>query len=60
MYWFSANFLLIADGSAMQSALEEWTGQRSVPNVFIGGKRVGGCDGKRSYITAAHSTTIVE
>lgn len=32
------------DGSAMQSALYEITGQRTVPNVFIGGKHVGGCD----------------
>ncbi len=30
----------------MQSALAEWTGQRTVPNVFIGGKHIGGSDGK--------------
>ncbi|KAI5407109.1 Glutaredoxin-C1, variant 2 [Lathyrus oleraceus] len=24
--------------------LAEWTGQRTVPNVFIGGKHIGGCD----------------
>lgn len=34
------------DGSEMQSALHEWTGQRTVPNVFIGGKHIGGCDSK--------------
>lgn len=28
----------------MQDALEALTGQRSVPNVFIDGKHVGGCD----------------
>ncbi|KAI4348182.1 hypothetical protein L6164_008936 [Bauhinia variegata] len=33
-----------SDGSAIQSALAEWTGQRTVPNVFIGGKHIGGCD----------------
>ncbi|KAL0450685.1 UNVERIFIED_CONTAM: Glutaredoxin [Sesamum latifolium] len=33
------------DGSEIQSALAEWTGQRTVPNVFIGGKHIGGCDG---------------
>ncbi|PWA67219.1 glutaredoxin [Artemisia annua] len=33
-----------SDGSAIQSALHEWTGQRTVPNVFIGGKHIGGCD----------------
>ncbi|GMQ10048.1 hypothetical protein CsSME_00053205 [Camellia sinensis var. sinensis] len=32
------------DGSVTQSALAEWTGQTTVPNVFIGGKHVGGCD----------------
>lgn len=30
----------------MQAALKEWTGQSTVPNVFIGGKQIGGCDGK--------------
>ncbi|XP_073310756.1 glutaredoxin-like [Primulina huaijiensis] len=32
------------DGSQIQDALLEWTGQRTVPNVFIGGKHIGGCD----------------
>ncbi|KAI3761917.1 hypothetical protein L1987_52340 [Smallanthus sonchifolius] len=35
---------LESDGGEMQSALHEWTGQRTVPNVFIGGKHIGGCD----------------
>ncbi|KAL4198742.1 hypothetical protein AMTRI_Chr03g47560 [Amborella trichopoda] len=44
-----ANFKVVeldveSDGSDMQSALEEWTGQWTIPNVFIGGKHVGGCD----------------
>ncbi|KAK9221436.1 hypothetical protein WN944_009862 [Citrus x changshan-huyou] len=33
-----------SDGSDIQSALAEWTGQKTVPNVFIGGKHIGGCD----------------
>ncbi|KAF8105207.1 hypothetical protein N665_0161s0007 [Sinapis alba] len=33
-----------SDGTQVQSALAEWTGQRTVPNVFIGGKHIGGCD----------------
>ncbi|XP_010441172.1 PREDICTED: glutaredoxin-C2 [Camelina sativa] len=33
-----------SDGSQIQSALGEWTGQRTVPNVFIGGNHIGGCD----------------
>ncbi|ODQ78570.1 hypothetical protein BABINDRAFT_162776 [Babjeviella inositovora NRRL Y-12698] len=32
----------IADGSAIQQALQEISGQKTVPNVFIGGKHVGG------------------
>ncbi|KAK8054711.1 hypothetical protein PG994_009778 [Apiospora phragmitis] len=30
------------DGSAIQDALEKLTGQRTVPNVFIGQKHIGG------------------
>ncbi|KAI4388047.1 hypothetical protein MLD38_000419 [Melastoma candidum] len=33
-----------ADGGEVQSALAQWTGQRTVPNVFIGGNHIGGCD----------------
>ncbi|XP_059657898.1 glutaredoxin [Cornus florida] len=33
-----------SDGSEIQSALAEWTGQSTVPNVFICGKHIGGCD----------------
>ncbi|XP_012080039.1 glutaredoxin [Jatropha curcas] len=32
------------DGAEIQAALTQWTGQRTVPNVFINGKRIGGCD----------------
>ncbi|KAI6682854.1 hypothetical protein NL676_028767 [Syzygium grande] len=32
------------DGAAVQSALADWTGLRTVPNVFIGGNHIGGCD----------------
>lgn len=33
-----------SDGSEVQAALFQFTGQRTVPNVFIGGKHIGGCD----------------
>ncbi|KAF5771800.1 putative thioredoxin-disulfide reductase [Helianthus annuus] len=33
-----------SDGGEIQSALKEWTGQSIVPNVFIGGKHIGGSD----------------
>ncbi|GAB7321989.1 hypothetical protein MBLNU13_g03047t1 [Cladosporium sp. NU13] len=32
----------IADGAAIQDALEDITKQRSVPNIFIGQKHIGG------------------
>ena len=37
------------DGAEIQSALREWTGQSTVPNVFIGGKHMGGCDCKSPF-----------
>jgi len=35
---------LDSDGSKIQDALLEMSGQRTVPNVFIGGAHLGGCD----------------
>ncbi|KAK3197720.1 hypothetical protein GRF29_216g1048400 [Pseudopithomyces chartarum] len=32
----------IDDGSAIQSTLQEITGQRTVPNIFIGKQHIGG------------------
>lgn len=34
----------LGDGPEVQAALHQWTGQRTVPNVFIGGQHIGGCD----------------
>ena len=34
----------IKGGSETQSALLDLTGQRTVPNIFINGKHLGGCD----------------
>jgi glutaredoxin 3 len=34
-----------AEGAAMQQALQARTGVRTVPQVFVAGKLVGGCDG---------------
>ncbi|KAK8919168.1 hypothetical protein KSP39_PZI021308 [Platanthera zijinensis] len=31
-----------SDGAELQSALAAWTGQRVVPNIFIGGNHIGG------------------
>ncbi|KAI9216141.1 putative glutaredoxin Grx1 [Blastocladiella britannica] len=32
-----------ADGPAIQQHLADLTGQRTVPNIFIDGKHIGGC-----------------
>nr|CCA27104.1 glutaredoxin putative [Albugo laibachii Nc14] len=32
------------DGARIQEILTELTGQRTVPNVFLKGKHIGGCD----------------
>ncbi|KAH7914567.1 thioredoxin-like protein [Hygrophoropsis aurantiaca] len=34
----------LSEGSAIQNYLQEKTGQRTVPNIFINQKHVGGCD----------------
>lgn len=39
-------FMQREDGADVQDFLLEETSQRTVPNVFIGGQHVGGCDGK--------------
>lgn len=36
---------VVAGGPQLREGLEEVTGRRTVPQVFIGGKHVGGCDG---------------
>jgi thioredoxin reductase (NADPH) len=35
---------VVENGSDIQAVLAELTGQKSVPNVFVNGKHVGGCD----------------
>lgn len=32
-------------GNEVQDALQPITGRRTVPQVFVGGKFIGGCDG---------------
>ncbi|CAI5474249.1 unnamed protein product [Closterium sp. Yama58-4] len=34
----------LVEEDELQQALYDLTGQRTVPNVFIGGKHIGGCD----------------
>ncbi|KAL0256881.1 Glutaredoxin [Diplodia seriata] len=40
--YFAIELDQVDDGAAIQDALEELTGQRSVPNIFIDKKHIGG------------------
>lgn len=42
-------FCCAADGAQVQAALSKVSGMRTVPQVFVGGQLVGGCDGKYRY-----------
>lgn len=37
---------VIPGGADLQLGLQEVTGRRTVPQVFVGGKHIGGCDGE--------------
>ena len=41
----------VKDGADVQAALLELTGQRTVPNIFVNGKHVGGCDNVWSWLS---------
>ncbi len=43
---------LASDGPKIQEKLLELTGQRSVPNIFIGGTHVGGCDDMKAKVSS--------
>ncbi|WOL11628.1 hypothetical protein Cni_G20392 [Canna indica] len=51
-----ANFRVIeldleCDGSDVQSALTEWTAQRTLPIVFIGGNHIRSCESAKNFFT---------
>ncbi|KAL2641397.1 hypothetical protein R1flu_008984 [Riccia fluitans] len=48
------------DGDEIQSALAEWTKQRTVPNVFIGGQHVGGSDAMSSKHSAGELVPLLK
>lgn len=47
------------DGNEIQAALAEWTNQKTVPNVFIGGKHIGGSDGMLQSLKPSHYITLL-
>ena len=44
------------NGSEIQGALLALTKQRTVPNVFVGGKHLGGNDGRHSMLHEKHAS----
>merc|ERR1712146_471077 len=48
------------DGSEIQNELAAQTGQRSVPNVFISGKHVGGCDDTMGAHSSGNLETMLK
>jgi glutaredoxin 3 len=42
----------LPNGAEIQNALQEVSGQRTVPNIYINGKHIGGC----SEIKACHAS----
>ncbi|KIY51858.1 glutaredoxin, partial [Fistulina hepatica ATCC 64428] len=48
------------DGDAIQSYLLEKTGQRTVPNIFVGKQHVGGCDAVTAAFEAGKLTPMIK
>jgi len=42
------------EGKDIQASLQEMTGQRTVPNVFVNGKHLGGCDDTMAAIASGN------
>jgi glutaredoxin len=49
-----------ADGSAIQQALEQMTGQRTVPSVFVHGQHVGGNDDTRRALQSGKLQDLLQ
>ena len=50
----------LADGAAVQEAVKAITGRSSVPQVFIGGAHVGGCDDTMAAYRSGQLKTLLE
>ena len=47
------------DGPAIQAALLEVTGQRTVPNIFVGGRHIGGNDDAQAKAASGELQTML-
>lgn len=50
----------LADGGAVQDALGTVTGRRTVPQVFVGGQHVGGCDDTIAAMSSGKLKELLE
>ena len=50
---------VIKDGAAQQTALQEMTGQSTVPNIFVNGQHIGGCDKTLAAIASGEFQKLV-
>ena len=50
---------VVADGAAQQAALLELTGQSTVPNIFVNGKHIGGCDSTLASIASGDFQKLI-
>ena len=50
----------LPDGEAMQKALLQITGQKTVPNIFISDKHVGGCSDLKAKIANGKAIEMLE
>jgi len=50
---------VVKDGPAQQEALLEMTGQKTVPNIFVDGKHIGGCDKTLELISSGEFQKLI-
>jgi glutaredoxin 3 len=50
---------VVKDGAAQQAALLEITGQNTVPNIFVNGQHIGGCDKTLAAIASGEFQKLI-
>jgi glutaredoxin 3 len=50
---------VVSDGAEMQAALLDMTGQKTVPNIFVNGKHIGGCDSTVAAIASGEFQKLI-
>jgi len=50
---------VVRDGAEQQAALLELTGQKTVPNIFVNGKHIGGCDATLAAIASGEFQKLI-